>query len=176
MVNNSITTSFYFKFKSQMGKIPEWWIYFTELSFCSLGFYFLFFFKPVRLFNVEVIFKFEKLWHVAIQENRKVFCCYLNSYYSGLFGASVVKNQGFPPYFQGSMTWLLEVSLLADAWSSLWVSGCVLNFGFLLTCALGGEGEKNLNCLPHWIQKNWLEISDKFDFNHFFELPKYNLV
>ena len=34
-------------------------IYFTNSSFCLLGFDFSF--KPVKLFNVEVIFKFEKL-------------------------------------------------------------------------------------------------------------------
>lgn len=33
--------------------------------------------------------------------NKKVFCCYLSSYYSGLFGASIVKNQGFSPLFSG---------------------------------------------------------------------------
>lgn len=39
------------------------------------------------------------------------------------------------------MTWLLEMLLLANAGSGLWVSGCVLNFGFLLTGMLGWEGE-----------------------------------
>lgn len=87
--------------------------------------------------------------------NKKVFCCYLNSYYSGLYVASIVKNQGFPPYFQGFMTWLSDMLLLANAWSSLWVSGCVLNFGFLLTCTLGLEGGRNLNCHIEYRKINW---------------------
>lgn len=101
--------------------------------------------------------------------NKKVFCCYLNSYCSGLCGASVVKNQGFPPYFQGFMTWLSEM-LLANAWSSLWVNGCVLNFGFLLTCTLGLEGGRNLNCHIEYRKITW-RFQVNLILNTFLDLP-----
>lgn len=55
------------------------------------------------------------------------------------------------------------------------MNGCVLNFGFLLTCTLGLEWGRNLNCHIEY-RKNYLEISGKFDFKHFFELCKPNLV
>lgn len=174
MVNNSATRSFYLKFKSQMGKIPLMiYICFTNLSL-FVEFWF-FFFKPVRLFNIEVICRFEKLWHVAVWET-KVFCCYLSSYYSGLFGASIVKNQGFPPYFQGFTTWLSEMLLLADARSGLWVNGCVLNFGFLLTGMLEWEGEKSkLSTAFEYRKSNW-KFQINLILNSFFYLPKYNLI
>lgn len=155
-------------------RFPWWYISVLLTCLCLLSFDF-FFFKPVRLFNIEVICRFEKLWHVAVWET-KVFCCYLSSYYSGLFGASIVKNQGFPPYFQGFTTWLSEMLLLADARSGLWVNGCVLNFGFLLTGMLEWEGEKSkLSTAFEYRKSNW-KFQINLILNSFFYLPKYNLI
>lgn len=46
--------------------------------------------------------------------------------------------------------------LLADARSGLWVNGCVLNFGFLLTGMLEWEGEKSkLSTAFEYRKSNW---------------------
>lgn len=39
-----------------------------------------------------------------------------------------------------------------------------------------GMGGGTIETVHHMVQKKLLEISDQFDFKHFFGLPKYKLV